>query len=110
MSGEFTRDERRLLLYLETRIVDHSGRVNAAHMNRDDFEIVKRWDSEGFVGFGRIASEDCNSDGAHWVSFSDDAWETAHKERRARGDRLMASRRYMTTEEKRNCVAVHEDQ
>ena len=37
-----TSDERNLLLYLETRAVDHGGLVDAKHMNKEDMEIAEK--------------------------------------------------------------------
>lgn len=42
-----TSDERSLLLYLETRAVDHGGKVDAQHMNKEDFDIAKKWMKKG---------------------------------------------------------------
>jgi|TARA_Y100000310_G_scaffold213229_1_gene214132 hypothetical protein len=94
------KDQLSLLLYLETRLVDHSGRVDARHMNREDIECAEKWNSSGFIEFGRIITEHCNKYGSHWVTFSDDAWNAAHLERRARALRLQGKRDYMTTAEK----------
>ena len=40
-----SKDEKSLLLFLETRAVDYGGRVNVQHMNLEDMEIAKRWNS-----------------------------------------------------------------
>jgi hypothetical protein len=96
-----SKDERSLLLFLETRACDHAGKVQTTHMNSDDLEIAKRWDAEGFVRFGRIASEDLNQYGTHWCSFSDEAYVLAYEERRARCIRTWKKRTWRTTEEKR---------
>lgn len=85
--SQMSRDERSLLIFLETCAVDYCGRVNAARMNQLDAEITDRWKEEGFVDFGRIASKDHNGQGAHWVELSANAWELAHLERRARATR-----------------------
>lgn len=96
-----TKDQLTLILFLETQVVDHAGRVNGIHMNKADFEQCRKWNDEHFIGFGRIASDDINSNGSHWVTFSDKAWFIAHEQRRARGARLLKQRTYRTTEEKR---------
>jgi hypothetical protein len=96
-----TKDERSQLLYFETRAVDCGGRVNGAHMNAADMEIAKRWNAEGFVGFGRIASEHINSTGSYWCNLSDEAWALAAAERKARGERNWKKRDWWSTEEKR---------
>ena len=54
---ELTRDEISLLLYLETRAVDNSGKVGIRHMNADDFTIAQDWHNEGFVQFGELDRE-----------------------------------------------------
>lgn len=97
--SQMNRDERSLLIFFETCLVDYTGRVNAARMNAIDEEIAQRWAKEGFIEYGRIASKDHNSQGAHWVKFSADAWTAAHQERRARYSRNTP--RYTTTAELR---------
>lgn len=94
-----SKDEKSLLLFFECRIVDKGGRVNSAHMNNADRNIANRWADEKFIRFGRIAIEDCDADGSLWVTFSDEAWETAHKLRRDRGERMLRNRSFRTTEE-----------
>ncbi|MEE9158957.1 MAG: hypothetical protein V3U60_11285 [Gammaproteobacteria bacterium] len=96
--SDMSRDERSLLLYLETCAVDLCGRVDGCHMNEDDFDIAKGWNESGFVSFGRIVIKDHNRQGGNWAELSEDAWELAHKERRARQERN--PRRYKTTAEK----------
>lgn len=96
------RDQSSLIMFLETCIVDKWGRVNTKHMNSEDMEQAFIWNEASFIGFGRICAADCTKNGASWVTFSDSAWEAAHRERRARGDRVIAKRRYMTTAEKRD--------
>jgi hypothetical protein len=96
-----TIEGRSLLLFFETRAVDHAGRVKTVHMNEDDMALAKRWDAEGFVRFGRIASEHLNDNGTHWCHLSDEAWGLVSAERKARAARMWESRRWTTTEEKR---------
>lgn len=85
-----TKDERSLLLYLETRAVDYGGKVDTRHMNKEDMELAKQWNQEGFVRFGRIKFHDIDTftKSTHWCEFSDEAWELAHKEKRARYERI----------------------
>lgn len=101
---DMTKGERSLLLYLETRAVDHGGLVDTLRMNTDDFAIVERWREIGFIEFGRLTRESIERlrVSTHWVILSDDAWKTAHEERRARCERIYGSRNWETTEEKRN--------
>lgn len=87
---EMTRDERSLLLYLETRAVDFGGKVDVRHMNKEDMDMAKRWNSEGFLKFGRIKFHDILSkqSGTHWCELSDEAWALAQQERKARYTRI----------------------
>lgn len=94
-----SKDERSLLLFLETRAVDYGGRVNAKHMNDDDFKIAERWTKEGFISFGRIKFKHINSDGANSVNLSEEAWKLAHEERKERFKRLWLKRTWITTKE-----------
>ena len=100
-----TKDERSLLLFLESRATDQAGRVKTVHMNDADMKIAERWNREGFVKFGRIASEDLNEFGSHWCFLSDEAWQLAAAERKARAARTWAKRAWKTTEEKRALAA-----
>lgn len=78
-----SKDERSLLVFLETELVNHGGKVDARHMNADDMAIARQWCSEGFIKFGRIKLHGITDNRTHWVEFSDEAWELAHAERRA---------------------------
>jgi len=44
--NKMTKNERSLLLYLETRAVDYGGIVDTRHMNQDDMEIAKEWNKK----------------------------------------------------------------
>lgn len=88
-----TKDERSLLLFLETQIVDHCGQVASDSMNESDREIAKRWAKDGLIAFGRRRADEITGERgrgsrrAHWVQFSDKAWTIAHQLRRERGER-----------------------
>ena len=81
---DMDKDERSLLLYLECQAVDYGGKIDPRRMNKRDFEIVRQWDEEGFIQFGRIKASDIAHNFANWVVLSENAWEEAHRERRAR--------------------------
>ncbi len=85
-----TSDERNLLLYLETRAVDHGGIVDTKHMNKEDMDIAGKWNNEGFVKFGRIKFHSITSAGTYWCELSDEAWNLAHAERKAKCARIMS--------------------
>jgi hypothetical protein len=92
-----SRDERSLLLYFETCVVDLAGRVDPRRMNEEDEVIANKWADKGFINYGRIASADHNSQGCLWVEFSADAWSLAHQARRQRA--AGSTRRYRKTSE-----------
>lgn len=96
--NEMTLDERSLLLYFENCAVDFTGRVDARRMSDVDYNIARRWHDSGFIRFGRIVSADHNPQGQHWCELSDEAWELAHEERRARFERNCPPR-YERTED-----------
>ncbi len=94
-----TSDERNLLLYFETCAVDYGGKVDNRHMNKEDMYIAEEWDKEGFVKFGRIKFRSIirnisplkrSRKNTHWCELSDEAWNIAHAERRARCKRIMS--------------------
>ncbi len=99
---KMTKEEKSLLLFLECRAVDHGGRIDTRHMNTEDMKIAIQWDTQGFIKFGRIASENLSKLGSHWCQLSDEAWRVVGIERKARADRLWLIRLWKTTEEKHN--------
>lgn len=107
MGKELTKYQISLLLYLETCAVDHAGRVDGRKMNTDGFAQAKLWNKSRFIRFGRISTRDAGPPaadglarfGGHWVTLSDEAWETAHHQRQVRAARLWGNRNFMTTEE-----------
>lgn len=89
---KMSKDEKSLLLFFETNAVDYRGTVHSQHMNKDDFEIAKRWNESKFIRFGRIKFADIEErykgKKSHWCVLSDEAWVLAHQERRARVKRM----------------------
>ncbi len=100
---ELSKDERSLLLFFETCVVDHGGLVDVRHMNSDDYTIADTWVKTGFVDFGRVQFSDIiqtsKSKYTHWCKLSENAWILAHQERRARAERLEKSRKWIKTKE-----------
>ena len=84
-----TKDQKSLLLYWETRAVDHAGLVLPDHMNEDDFDQACQWNDSGFLTFRRrrIVEISEASKETHWVRFSSYAWTDVHRLRRERGMR-----------------------
>jgi hypothetical protein len=92
----FHKDQVTLLLYLETRAVDHGGVVDIDHMNNDDVMQAKLWADSRYIGFGRIRAPVFG----HWVELSDEAWDDAHRFRRERAARMLANRTWEKTSER----------
>lgn len=86
---ELTKDERSLLLYFETCLVDNSGNVDVRRMNDNDRAIAERWTEQALIRFERRRYHDIPEDSfrTHHVQFSAYAWILAHQERRARAER-----------------------
>lgn len=91
---EMTRNERSLLLYLESRAVDFGGKVDSLKMNAEDHETAEKWASAGFVGYGRFYSKDVKMSCSYWVELSEEAWKLAHEERKARAARGLERREW----------------
>jgi len=82
-----TKNEKSLLLFLETQAVDHGGALDGRHMNADDFAIAVRWRDEGFLRrFERIPAALLGAyhPRTHIVVLSPEAFVLAHSERLAR--------------------------
>lgn len=82
------KDEASLLLYLETRAVDHDGKVELQHMNAADQKTATRWNKQRFIFYGRLPANYIRSrktQCTHYVVLSDEAWAEAARLRRERG-------------------------
>ncbi|MBA7621882.1 hypothetical protein ES703_29252 [subsurface metagenome] len=105
-----TSDERNLLLYFETCAVDYGGKVDNRRMNKEDMYIAEEWNKEGFVKFGRIKFRSIISTSplkrfrknTHWCELSDEAWDIAHEERKARCARIMSKQTIDKTSDRSN--------
>jgi len=81
--------------------------VETVHMNAEDMDIAKRWNDDGFVGFGRIANEDLNQTaGNYWCHLSQRAWENVAAERMARAVRTWEKKNWKTTAEKKSLIGA----
>ncbi len=94
-----TKEQRSMLLFLEVCATDFGGKVDAQHMNDDDFKIVEEWKKDGYVMFGRICSADITKNKGYWVELTDRAWTDAHQERKARFQRINDKRTWKKTQE-----------
>jgi hypothetical protein len=83
------------LLYLETCLVDHLGRVEGRRINKDDLDIIEKLIKEKFIDFGRLKFDIIESHRGssfiptHWVRFSSNAWILTHKLRYERSERMI---------------------
>lgn len=109
-----TKEELNLLLYLESRAVDHGGLLDTALMNDEDWAVLEDWAdaNPNYVQYGRLSHHDIDRIGryraariTHWVRLSPEAVEDAQAERRARMERMWAKRTWTTTEEARGSNA-----
>lgn len=95
-----TKDEKSLLLYIETCMVDHYGRLESQRMNTADFENLEKWKKEGFISFGRlkyryiaaIQKMGIAYKPTHLVRLSEEAWILAHTLRHERAERMINSK------------------
>jgi hypothetical protein len=99
-----TREELSLLLFLESCYVDYGGLVDHRRMNAEDFEIAKRWNSEGLIEFGRLYSKSIfelsDKNNTHFVTLVASAFELAHQERINRAKRMYEKRQWLKASEK----------
>jgi len=96
----FSRDEKSVLLYFETCLVDsYGGKVQGARMNGEDMLITENFERLGLIKFERIPFRKMEklrkklnmaTPYTHTVRFIDeDAWTLAHRWRRERAERLV---------------------
>jgi hypothetical protein len=97
---DLSREERSLLLFVETCAVDHAGAMSSKHLSSDDQKLLDRWNETGFVQSGRICFKDAERiKRGQWCELSEDAWLLSRQERRERAERLLSSRRWHRTVE-----------
>ena len=98
--SEMTKDERSLLLFLETQAVEYGGLVDVRHMNEDDCNIASDWNECGFIIYERISFYSIEAVSTptrrptHYVILSQEAFRLAHEERIARAARMFQKRRW----------------
>ena len=91
-ADKLTRDQKSVLLYAETVIVDRGGLLTGARMNADDIANLKTFQDAGLLRFGRIpfalikkASDSADSyPSTHWIEFTEKAWSLVGELRRTR--------------------------
>ncbi|MDP1712925.1 MAG: hypothetical protein Q8K86_10775 [Candidatus Nanopelagicaceae bacterium] len=94
--SELTKDQKSLLLYFETCLVDNHGMVDSAKMNDDDHKIVADWQMKGYVQFARFPAKwlmerkNMMHGTAHQVRLSAEAMTDAHRLRAERAARMIS--------------------
>lgn len=97
---ELSREEKSLLLYLESCMVDNRGRMDSRKINDEDEHILIHWREIGFIDFGRIHPDEYMLNmGGRWIELSDDAWELASIERYERSVRMLKNRAWIKSDE-----------
>lgn len=87
-----TKDQRSIIVYAESCLVDRGGLLEARKMNKEDFDNLHMYEREGFLSHGRIpfsvmqSLEGRDWSPTHWITFKDKAWELAHALRRFRAE------------------------
>jgi hypothetical protein len=98
--SEMSKDERSLLLYIESCATDYAGLVHAQRINDDDRKTLARWNKDGFISYSRLSFASieklgpANRGNTSLVRLSEDAWKLAHEERRARNLRMSSKEPY----------------
>lgn len=96
-----TREEKSILLYAETCMVDRSGLMVGARINAADIAALKKFEADGALAFGRIPHHCIGTlrhdgpgvESTHWITFKEPAWHAAHALRRLRAEQIGPNRR-----------------
>ena len=89
MEYNMNKDEKSLLLFLETIAVDQRGWVNSIEcLNLEDTKIMKQWNKSGFV-ISKKASRQYREKTqlTYIIKLSNEAWKEVHKLRREKAER-----------------------
>lgn len=85
-----SKDDKSMLVYAETCVVDHGGLLEGQRMNEADLKAMLKFEREGLAKSGRIPARLLGQfpgqrKPTHWIKFTDFGWEVAHALRRERG-------------------------
>lgn len=78
-----SKQEARLLVYLESRAVDYGGVVDMSRMDGDETPIAEKWNDEGFIWFGEKKDPGGKRGFNHYVVLSEEAWAVSAADRKA---------------------------
>lgn len=101
-----TQDERSVMLYAETTMIDQGGLMQGCRLNEADHAALEKFKALGILDYGRIPfhtiEELLQPPGGvtmrytHWVTFHEGAWSLAHalrRERALRAERVRTNRK-----------------
>ncbi|NLF31588.1 MAG: hypothetical protein GX591_11965 [Planctomycetes bacterium] len=71
------RKRQSLLMYLETRLVDHDGQIDLRQVNDEEIDQMLQWSGDRLICYV----------GGRGFRFTDEAWRLAHRFRRERAER-----------------------
>jgi hypothetical protein len=90
-----TRDQRNVLLYVESCAVDYGGLLDNQYMNTADHDALKELAELGILTYGRIPGKLLGTFARSvtlWCDLTEAGWTLAHQLRRARAAKPNASR------------------
>lgn len=91
--------ENETLLYLEKRVVDHTGRFNGTSFTKEAMDATKSLEVKGWIQFGKIAPSTINGTATHWVHFTLAGWTRAMEVKQAKAIRGFQNRTWLTITE-----------
>lgn len=78
-----TKQEKFLLMCLESDAVLSLGLVNSKRFNKTDMDSFEKWIENGFIQGGKLSQQSADIyKNTHWVVLSDEAWKMVEKLRR----------------------------
>lgn len=90
---DLDKDEKSLLLYLETAVTDKAGLYKPECVNSADRAKMDEWAESGFIAKGRVASAHLREGVTVWVQLSDEAMKIAHEARAERAKRMWKNKK-----------------
>ena len=85
----YTQEEKNLALYLEAIQIDSGCRIDAAALRNGEEEIIQKWERDGLLETGSVhpSQEHIRGRNRRVRFLTDELWELAHFERKARAER-----------------------
>lgn len=84
-----SKDDKSMLLYAETCVVDHGGLLEGQRMNGADLKALLKFEHDGLARSGRIPAALLGEykgtrKPTHWIKLTPFGWAVAHELRRWR--------------------------